>query len=113
MQLGIYYHKRLVKTGKPLIVSNGRSEVATDRIELTNISGVIKFNNASGRFGKAKRHGVTTVLMIGIDGHPNENEEYFKTASKNRQRALKERERYRRLHPNAGQRTTRLKEDWE
>lgn len=100
MQLGIYYHKRLVKTGKPLIVSNGKSEIATDRIELNNISGVIRFNNAKGNFGKGRRHGVTTVLMIGIDDHPDETAQYFKSATKNRQRALKERERYRKLHPN-------------
>lgn len=99
MQLGIYYHKRLVKTGKPLIISNGKSEIATDRIELSNISGVIQFNNAKGNFGKGRRHGVTTVLMIGIDGKPDEAAEYFKAATANKKKALKERERYRRLHP--------------
>ncbi|MBI5697869.1 MAG: hypothetical protein HZC29_05165 [Thaumarchaeota archaeon] len=99
MQLGIYYHKRLAKTGKPLIVSNGKSEIATDRVVLQNVSGVIKFNNAKGSFGKARRHGVTTVLMIGIDDNPDETAQYFKSVTQNKKRALKERERYRRLHP--------------
>ncbi len=100
MQLGIYYHKRLVSTGKPLIISNGKSEIATDRIELNNISGVIKFNNAVGKFAKGRRHGVTTVLMIGIDQDPDETAEYFKAATHNRKKALKERERYRKMHPD-------------
>lgn len=113
MQLGIYYHKRLAKIGKPLIVSNGKSEIATDRIVLENISGIIKFNNAKSKFGKARRHGVTTVLMIGIDGYHDEHVEYFKAATTNKKRALLSRERYRKSHPNAGGRTRRLKEDWE
>lgn len=110
MKLSIYYHRFLVQTGKPICVSNGHSEIHTDKLILENISGQVLFNSTKGRgihLTQARRHGTTTPLEIEI--MPSFEDEIVVPTS-NLSKNLKERERYRKLHPEVkGHR----KEPWE
>jgi hypothetical protein len=103
MKLAIYYHRLLVSTGKPICVSNGKSEIHTDKIILQNITGQVIFNSTKGRgihLGQARRHGTTTPLEIEILPDPEVDFEVIEVpVTDKRTHALQERERYRRNHP--------------
>lgn len=111
MKLAIYYHRYIVSTGKPICLSNGRSEIHTDKIIFEGqVKAEVRFNSTKGKgshLAQAKRHGTTTPLEIEI--FPAPEDEIIIPVS-NPSRALKERERYRKNHPEVkGYR----KEYWE
>lgn len=111
MKLVIYYHRYLVSTGKPICVSNGHSEIHTDKIVFENITGQVLFNSTKGKgphLAQARRHGTTTPMEIEISPAPED--EIPIVVVGNKSRALKERERYRTLHPEAKR---QRKESWE
>ena len=63
-RLYVYYCKCLKETGRPIIISNGKSEITTDNLILEGVSGKMRFNNTSG---KAKARGATTLLEISLE----------------------------------------------
>lgn len=112
MKLAIYYHRYLVSTGKPICVSNGRSEIHTNKIILEGISGQVIFNSTKGpgyHKAQARRHGTTTPLEIeilpdfedDIQASPAQRTgiPIILTVDQKRAKAIKERGRYRNLHP--------------
>jgi len=117
MKIGIYYVKSYVNWGTPLIVSNGHSEIKTAHIELSNVSGRVVFNSTKeSKFRHAFRHGTTSHLEIDIEPDLDEIEQAITEPEivilhdPKRAKAMQERERYRKLHPNG---TGRKKEDWQ
>lgn len=113
MKLTVYYHRFLVKIGKPICVSNGHSEIHTDKLILENITGQVIFNSTKEKgihLTQARRHGTTTPLEIEIMPTEDDKIPAIVPTGSLKSKALKERERYRRLHPEAkGNR----KESWE
>lgn len=59
----VYYCKSLKKTGTPIVISNGKSEIYTDNLILNDVSASMKFRNARG---KAKSRRASTCLEIKI-----------------------------------------------
>lgn len=60
-KLYIYYCKCLKETGRPIIISNGKSEINTDNIIFTGIDAQLQFNNTKSR---AKARGATSCLEV-------------------------------------------------
>lgn len=122
MKLAIYYHRYLVSTGKPICLSNGHSEIHTNKIIFENLSGQVVYNSTKGRglhLYQARRHGTTTPMEIEILPAPEDETELQLERADLDQRtkmrillesglvppdtrklkAIKERNRYRLLHP--------------
>ena len=120
MIIGIYYKKSKVKTGKPIVVSNGISEIHTDTVILDNVSGQVLYGGAKN-FPIAARHGTTTPLLIKIkdDNNVSENEilnftptlleEYLKDLNLDEKKRIKERIRYRKNNLDKPSSKSRLK----
>lgn len=99
MKLSIYYHKPSVKSGRPIFVSNGKSEIQTNCVILEGIQGKVTFNSTRGpglHLGQARRHGTTTPLEIDILPDYDDIE---KIRTPNKTKALIERKRYRKNNP--------------
>src|SRR5690348_12857266 len=109
MKLAIYYNKDLVSTGKPICLSNGRSEIHPDKIIFEGvIHGQVMFNSTKGigrHLTQARRHGTTTPLEIEIFPDINDIDDMKKVhkislkaspegISKAKAKAILERERY-------------------
>nr|WP_294805625.1 hypothetical protein [uncultured Nitrososphaera sp.] len=62
-KLFVYYCKCLKETGRPIIISNGKSEINTDNVIFSGIDGRISFQNTTG---KAKSRGATSCLQIDL-----------------------------------------------
>lgn len=124
MKLVIYYRKNLVHTGKPICLSNGKSEIYPDKIILEGVHGQVMFNSTKGigrHLTQARRHGTTTPLEIEIFPDFNDVDDMKKVheislkaspegISKAKAKAILERQRYRKEHPTV--KRTR-KELWE
>jgi len=112
MILGIFYKKSLVKTGKPIVVSNGRSEIYTDHVTFENLTSELVFNNAKNKFPSAVKFGTTTPLLIEIqsDDDITENDllnlssvelnQYLDELNPQERKRIKERIRYRKNNPH-------------
>ncbi len=68
MILGVFYKKSLVKTGRPIVGSNCTSEIYTDHVTFDNLTSEMVYNNAQDKFPAAVRYGITTPLLIEIQG---------------------------------------------
>jgi len=109
--LGIFYRKSLVKTGRPIVVSNGRSEIYTDHVTFENLTSELVYNNAQEKFPAAARYGTTTPLLIEIQGEDGVTDEdilHFTSSQLNKyldgmnsieRKRIKERIRYRKNNP--------------
>lgn len=106
-QLAIYYHRASARRGTPLVLSNGTSEIKTDKIILDNIkhAEISYCNVEQSKMFKVKRQGVSTVFLIDIEQEsPIQSldaaiDEAKRDGDISRMRALQERKRYRELHP--------------
>jgi len=109
--LGVFYKKSLVKTGKPIVVSNGKSEIYTDHVTFENLTSELVYNNAQEKFPAAARYGVTTPLLIEIQGEDDVTDEdvlhftssqlkkYLDGMNPIERERIKERIRYRKNNP--------------
>ena len=103
-RLIVFYKKSLARTKRPIIVSNGMSEIQTDRLILNNIpEATVVYNSADSP--KARRIGATTPLVIPIFGTADDciedpNVPVSDDEMKKEAKRQKERGRYRALHPN-------------
>lgn len=109
--LGIFYRKSLVKTGRPIVVSNGRSEIYTNHVTFENLTSELAYNNAKEKFPAAARFGTTTPLLIEIQGEdditendlldfsPDELDKYLDGLTAKEKKRIKERIRYRKNNP--------------
>jgi len=112
MILGIFYKKSLVKTGRPIVVSNGRSEIYTDHITFENLTSELVFNNAKNKFPSAAKFGTTTPLLIEIQSEdditendllnftPDELNQYLDELNPQEKKRIKQRIRYRKNNPS-------------
>jgi len=104
--LGIFYKKSLLKTGRPIVVSNGRSEIYTDHVTFENLTSELVYDNAQEKFPSAAKFG-TTTLLIEIQGEDDVTEndllnftfdklnQYFDGLTTKEKKRIKERIRYR------------------
>ena len=111
--LGVFYRKSLVKTGKPIVVSNGRSEIYTDHVTFENLTSELVYNNAQAKFPAAARFGTTTPLLIEIQGEDDVTDEdilkftsiqlnkYLDGINLTEKKRIKERIRYRKNNPSS------------
>ena len=90
MNLSVYYLRPKNGHDRRIVLSNGKSIIYPEAVIMERVKSSVTLNNARGQ---PARLGVTTVLSIEI-----ENE--LIQMDKNRKKALLERERYRRLHPD-------------
>ncbi len=105
--LGVFYKKSLVKTGRPIVVSNGRSEIYTNHVTFENLTSELVYNNAQEKFPAAARYGTTTPLLIEIQGEDdvtdedvlhftsNQLKKYLDGMNPKEKKRIKERIRYR------------------
>ena len=111
--LGVFYKKSLVKTGKPIVVSNGRSEIYTDHVTFENLTSELVYNNAKNKFPSAVKFGTTTPLLIEIQGEdditendlldfsPDELDKYLDGLTAKERKRIKEKIRYRKNNPSS------------
>lgn len=109
--LGIFYKKSLVKTGRPIVVSNGTSEIYTNHVTFENLTSELVYNNAQAKFPAAARFGTTTPLLIEIQGEDDITDEdilhftsrqlkkYLDGLTTKEKKRIKERIRYRKNNP--------------
>ena len=113
MILGVFYKKSLVKTGRPIVVSNGTSEIYTDHVTFENLTSELVYNNAQEKFPAAARFGTTTPLLIEIQGEDDVTDEdilHFTSSQLNKyldgmnpkeKKRIKERISYRKNNPSS------------
>ena len=111
--LGVFYKKSLVKTGRPIVVSNGTSEIYTDHIIFENLTSELVYNNAQEKFPAAAKFGTTTPLLIEIQGEDDITSEdilhftssqlkkYLDGMNPIEKKRIKERIRYRKNNPSS------------
>ena len=111
--LGVFYKKSLVKTGRPIVVSNGKSEIYTDHVTFENLTSELVYNNAQDKFPSAVRFGTTTPLLIEIQSEgditendllnfsPDELNQYLDGLDTKEKKRIKERIRYRKNNPSS------------
>lgn len=109
--LEVFYKKSLVKTGRPIVVSNGRSEIYTDHVIFENLTSELVYNNAQEKFPVAARFGTTTPLLIEIQSEDDitENDllnftfdkldKYLDGLTTKEKKRIRERIRYRKNNP--------------
>ncbi len=110
--LGVFYKKSLVQTGRPIVVSNGTSEIYTDHITFENLTSEMVYNNAQDKFPAAVKFGTTTPLLIEIQSEDDitENDllnfsfdkldKYLDGLDTKEKKRVKERIRYRKNNPH-------------
>jgi len=98
----IQYRKSKVKTGKPIAVKVGRTEIFTSKILLNNVSGNVIFNPIH-----KNKHGTTTPMILKIED-AIDVEPYTETdviipdiiyEAKKEAKRIKERIRYQKNNP--------------
>lgn len=99
MNLIVSYRKSLLKIDKPIVISNGRSEIYTKKFKFKNISGHVEYS--SKNFSK---HGTKAPMIINIrpggeDYGPLDDTPVDKDEMKKELKRTKERERYIKLNP--------------
>ena len=109
--LGVFYKKSLVKTGSPIVVSNGTSEIYTNHVTFENLTSEMVYNNAQEKFQAAAKYGTTTPLLIEIQGEDDITSEnilhftssqlkkYLDGMNLKEKKRIKERIRYRKNNP--------------
>jgi len=111
--LGIFYKKSLVKTGRAIVVSNGRSEIYPDHVIFENLTSEMVYNSAQEKFPSAAKFGTTTPLLIEIQSEdditendllnlsPDELNQYLDGLDTKEKKRIKERIRYRKNNPSS------------
>ncbi len=97
MRLVITYRKYEAKNGKPICISNGKSEIFTDNLTLANISGNVTFQPH-----QKNRNGSTAPLIIPITDEffvPIEKSDLNKIKDPSIKKRIREQLRYRENHP--------------